>query len=449
MPCRTPDILPTDTVDPWPGQSDGCSTPHRRAVTPDEAGTRLDRWLTRHYPGLPHSRIRTLLRRGWIRIDGGRCKASHRLAGGENVDLPPLHPPVKSRYSPDTRMPRSRSSRRDLDRLRQSILYEDDDIWAFNKACGLAVQGGSGITCSVDAMLVDMVARGDMPQGIIGNDTPQGMPQNIIGNDTPQGMPQNISGNDTPQGMPEGVIGSGQNEKPRLVHRLDRRTSGVLIVARTIFAASRLADAFRRHRIGKTYWALTKGIVDPPRGRCCLPIVRTRRMRSGQHYMAVADGHDPFARSGKAQESMEVENAGVADIGRHENTQRDGTGKTAKSDPLPCATLYATVARHRHYAWMALSPLSGRTHQLRVHLAAMGAPICGDDRYGDHPGSDRYLAQTDHHTAKSLYLHAHRIDMIHPRSGKHLCIEAPLPDHMASAWDRFGFDLKRGASVRF
>jgi 23S rRNA pseudouridine955/2504/2580 synthase len=307
-------------------------------VTVAEAddGLRLDRWFRRHYPHLTHGRLEKLLRRGEIRVDGGRVRAGHRLAAGMVVRVPPL-PPAEG--PPPAAAPPSVSAA-DAEDLRARVLHRDDMILVIDKPAGLAVQGGSGTARHLDGMLDALRFDAD--------------------------------------------------ERPRLVHRLDRDTSGVLVLARTRKAAAAVGEAFQDRAARKLYWALVHGTPDTPVGRW-----------------------DTF---------MEKKPGG-----RGEQVSSGADGKRA-------VTLYRVLGRSDSaYAWLALTPLTGRTHQLRVHCAEAGLPIVGDPRYGDR--RDRPAAGT---LGKGLHLHARALEMPHPAGGI-LRANAPLPPHMEQSWRFLGF----------
>ncbi len=308
----------------------------RVAVTDDESDLRLDRWFRRHYPDIAHNRLEKLLRTGQIRLDGGRAKSSTRVSAGQEIRVPPLE---------DTDSPRAKrptpADPNDIADLKKLILHRDDHVIALNKPPGLAVQGGSGIGRHIDAML---------------------------------------------DGLKFGAA-----ERPRLVHRLDKDTSGVLLLGRTAGAAARLAAAFRGNEAVKTYWALTAGVPSPRAGRIDLAVAK-RPTAAGERVVA-----DRTA------------------------------GKRA-------ITQYAVVANAgRRIAWIALRPRTGRTHQLRVHCAALGTPIIGDRKYGGR------AATPDGLPPGGLMLHARAIELPHPAGGR-LEVEAPLHDGLRSAWRFFGFD---------
>lgn len=305
-------------------------------VAAGEDGSRLDRWFKRRWPHLNHIQIQKLTRSGQIRVDGGRAKPDTKLAAGAQVRVPPLP------TADETGERRAAVSPRDAAFARSLVLYEDDEVLALNKPSGLAVQGGTKTTHHVDRLL--------------------------------------------------GAWGEGP-ERPRLVHRLDRDTSGVLLLGKTPAAAARLAGAFAKRRAQKTYWAIVAGAPKPPEGVIELHLVKK----------------------------------GVGD--------RELVVPTDPKDPAgdPAETEYVTVSRAAHRAtWMALRPLTGRTHQLRAHMKAIGHPILGDPKYGDETSAA--LSE-----GLKLQLHARRLTLPHPGGGL-LVVEAPLSPEMKAGFARFGFD---------
>ena len=310
-----------------------------REVVADEAGQRLDRWIRAHYPALGQGRLQRLLRTGRVRVDGRRVKAGHRLVPGEKVRVPPEVgqavgvPPA----------PAPRASAEDRRRLRALVLYGDDEMIAIDKPPGLAVQGGSAVTRHLDQMLDGLAEPGE--------------------------------------------------ERPRLVHRLDKDTSGLLLLARTARAAARLTRAFRDGEIAKTYWAIVVGLPPLPRGRIDLPLAK---------------------RAGPGGERTRVEDAG----GRRAITE------------------YAVLDRAgRRAAWLALRPLTGRTHQLRAHAAAIGTPILGDGKYG---GAEAFPSGLD--VARWLHLHARALRVPNGRGGW-TALEAPPPPHFRETLKALGFEI--------
>ncbi len=305
-------------------------------VTNDDAGVRLDRWFRRHFPNLSHGRLEKLLRTGQVRVDGKRARAGLRLAPGQVIRVPPL---AQAEAPAPARTPPVRIARAEAGRLRAAVLHMDDDVLALNKPPGLAVQGGTKTARHLDAML-DALRFGA--------------------------------------------------ERPRLVHRLDKDTSGVLLLARSVSAARALTAAFRKRDARKIYWAVVVGVPRPRRGRIDLGLAKL---------------------PGRAGERM------VWDM---------EAGRRA-------VTFYCVVeAAAKEAAWLALMPLTGRTHQLRAHCAALGTPILGDGKYG---AKGAFLTGLN----RKLHLHARSIVMPHPAGGE-LGVTAPLPEHMVETWRFFGFD---------
>lgn len=304
-------------------------------VDPGEDGTRLDRWFKRRWPHVSNIQVNKLARSGQIRVDGARVKGDSRLSAGAQVRVPPLPEPGDRPEGPPT------LSDQDVRFIRGLVIHEDAEVIAINKPSGLAVQGGTKTTRHVDRLL---------------------------------------------SAWGEGL------ERPRLVHRLDRDTSGVLLLGKTPGAAAKLAGAFARRRAKKTYWAIVAGAPKPGQGTLDLPLIK----------------------GGSGDREM----------------MRPAQPKEPGADPA--VTDYATISRAGHRAtWMALRPLTGRTHQLRVHMRALGHPIIGDPKYGDASTAD--LSE-----GLRLQLHHRRIELDHPSGGK-LVVEAPISPEMQAGFDRFGF----------
>lgn len=321
-----------------------------RNVARDEDGMRLDRWFKVHYPGLGFGQLQKLLRSGQIRVDGGRAKSDTRVKQGQAIRIPP---PVTAlaeqggngqKGSPLTA--NTIRDRHDGDVLRAMLLYEDDKVFVFNKPAGLAVQGGSGVNRHVDGMLE--------------------------------------------------ALRNKKGEKPRLVHRIDRDTSGILVVARTRGAAVALTKAFRGRETDKTYWAVVRGVPRPPSGRISNWLVR-ERTPDGDMMRIVPHG-TPDADHAVTEYRL-IETAGPA------------------------------------LSWLEMKPITGRTHQLRVHAAGMGNPIIGDPKYFNVENW-----QLPGGVQNKLHLHARNIRIPHP-SGGVLDVSAPLPPHMEQTWNLIGFDL--------
>ena len=312
------------------------------AVTADEAGMRIDRFLEGRFPMLSFSHIQRVIRKGELRVNGKRVDAKDRLEQGQAVRIPPLK--LDAPKSADL----SETEQKTLAFLRSITLFEDADVLVLNKPMGLSVQGGSGTTRHVDGMLDVMRHR------------------------------------------------SGQ--RPRLVHRLDKDTSGCLLVAKTRFAASFLANVFRSREARKIYWALVAGVPKPKQGRISTFLAKDER-----------------------------DDDSVMRIARH--------GEEGASHAV---TYYAVVETSaQHLAWLSLKPVTGRTHQLRAHLAHIGHPILGDPKYFNKenwalPGGIQ----------NRLHLLARRIAVPHPRGGV-VDVTAPLPPHMVQSFNLLGLDLAR------
>lgn len=309
-------------------------------VATDEVDIRLDRWFRRHLPQVSHGLLEKLLRSGQIRVDGKRAKSSQRLAPGQQVRVPPLPdaPPAAGERPP------AQVSDADARALQDAVLYRDDHVIALNKPPGLAVQGGTGTERHLDAMLDALRYDG---------------------------------------------------ERPRLVHRLDKDTSGVLLLGRTAAAAAKLAAAFRSRQARKLYWALVVGVPKLRQGRVDAPLAKL---------------------PGRMGDKVAVD---------------EDEGKRA-------VTWYRVVdSVVRRAAWLELMPTTGRTHQLRAHCGLIGTPIVGDGKYG---GAEAFLSGQG--VSRKLHLHARAIEMPHPLAGT-LRVVAPLPTHITASFDFFGFDEKQ------
>jgi 23S rRNA pseudouridine955/2504/2580 synthase len=316
-----------------------------RTITDDETDIRLDRWFKRHFPVLTQGMIQKLCRTGQIRVDGKRAEASSRLVPGQSVRIPPV---------PDGEAPKAPPAALDPDTLREiegMILYMDDWLIAVNKPAGLPSQGGPGIVRHLDGMM--------------------------------------------------DAFRHGAQDKPRLVHRLDMDTSGILLLARSPGVAAKMAAAFRGRDVQKTYWAVVAGRPPRDEGRIDIPLVKFGGLRGGERVAA-------------AEKDEEGAAFAITDF-----TVRD--------------------AAARKLSWLELSPLTGRTHQLRVHCAAMGTPILGDRMYGGETARIEGFAET-------LHLHARRLVLPHPQGGT-LHLEADLPPHMRDTFARLGFHAPSAAAA--
>jgi 23S rRNA pseudouridine955/2504/2580 synthase len=319
----------------------GMSGVRQQTVARDEDGMRLDRWFGVHFPQLTFGALSKLIRTGQVRVDSGRVKTNTRLASGQLVRVPPIEAVVQKATI--------KTDAADADFLRDLILYEDDDIFVFNKPHGLASQGGSGTKRHMDGLLKSLPNK--------------------------------------------------RGEAPKLVHRLDRDTSGCLVVAKSRAAAAFYGTAFKDRAARKIYWAIVAGNPRPPQGRISCFLLKQPSADDNEQVVVVPDGTEG------AQHSI---------------------------------TYYSTTdTAARRFAWVTLKPMTGRTHQLRVHMAELGTPILRDPRYFrlDNWVEPEGLGQ-------GLQLHARRISL--PlRSGNLLDVSAPLPPHMQQSFDALGFDADR------
>jgi 23S rRNA pseudouridine955/2504/2580 synthase len=330
------------------------------AVTHDEAGMRLDRWFKRRLPNLSLSHLNKIVRTGQVRVDGARVKTAARLEAGQNVRIPPL-----TLETPTAPPIRRATSSGDAAALREIMLFEDRDILVLNKPFGLAVQGGSGTSRHVDAMLE--------------------------------------------------ALADEHGERPRLVHRLDRDTSGVLLVAKTRRVAADLGELFRSRQAKKVYWAVVEGVPKPAQGRISL-------------FLAKGEGMERARGGARELERMRVARHGEADA-QHS------------------VTYYAIVEKVApKLAWLSMKPLTGRTHQLRAHAEAIGHPIIGDPKYGHRAQDDERrrdpMRAIPADIQRKLHLLARRLILPHPRGGT-IDVTAPLPPHMQRTFHKFGFDAKQ------
>lgn len=327
-------------------------------VSADEGESRLDRWMKRRFPQVTQGTVEKLCRTGQIRVDGARAKANTRVAPGMAIRVPPL--PKSDAPAPD----RAKVPESDARMIQAAVIWKDDHIIALNKPPGLPSQGGSG----QGAHHVDALAE---------------------------------------------ALKFGLADKPSLVHRLDKDTSGVLLLARSTKIARRLSEAFRARTTRKIYWAAVAGVPSP-------------RMGTIRYGLVKAPGH---GRGGEGEKMLCVHPG-----------QIDATegAKRATTD-------YAVVeALGGRAAWVALVPITGRTHQLRAHMAEIGHPVVGDGKYGG-PGQENlgsgWGSQLGGEISRKLHLHARSISFEHPVTGKPVTITADLPEHMLRTWDMLGWDI--------
>lgn len=333
----------SDTPPPFaPRRRNGPASDHRIAT--DDDGIRLDRWFKRHRPDVPHALLQRWARTGAVRVDGAKAGTDSRLAAGQTLSVPMMSAPA-------ARQPRARKplSPEQVALAQSMVIHTDAAAIVFNKPPGLATQGGSGTTEHVDGLLDAFATEG--------------------------------------------------GTRPRLVHRLDKDTSGVLLVARTPGSAARFSKSFAGRSARKTYWAIVTGVPSIEEGQIDLPLAK---------------------QPGSGGEKMHVD---------EENGQ-------------PSRTRYRVIERAgNHAAFVELEPLTGRTHQLRVHMAAIGHPIVGDGKYG---GKAAFLTGS---ISRKLHLHARRLRIDSPAGGK-IDVTADLPSHFAESLEALGFDPASSDALR-
>ncbi len=324
--------------DSSPAKGPDKGTVQQRVVTDAEADLRLDRWFQRHFPALSHGALQKLLRTGQVRIDGKRAEGKDRVEPGQTVRLPPgvtVAPATPSKAA-------IVRSERDVEEIQRMVIHRDDQVIALNKPPGLAVQGGTGTERHIDGLL--------------------------------------------------DALRFGYEERPRLVHRLDKDTSGLLLIARTGMAAKKLSESFRDRETEKLYWAVVVGVPAKATGIIDLPLAKKM--------------------AGRDRELMQVD----------------------EEEGLRAITHFKVLDRAlKHASLLALWPKTGRTHQLRVHCAEMGCPILGDGKYGGEASVLDTVADT-----RRLHLHARRLNLPHPVRGE-LKLEAEPPPHFRRTVEAFGF----------
>lgn len=304
-----------------------------KKVKAEDDGMRLNRWFMKYYPNLTLGRLQKLLRTKQIKVDGKRAETSLKLAADSEVRVPPMD------EQPETGANRPEISRRDAEFILSLVIYKDDNIIVLNKPSGLAVQGGTNTSRHVDGMLEAL--RFEL------------------------------------------------NEKPKLVHRIDKDTSGVLVLARNRTWADRLTKAFREHTLPKTYLALVNSCPKNPAGEIKAPL------------------------------------------------EKCGEKSLVSPDGKPAATVYKTLDEvGSKFALVEASPLTGRTHQIRAHMEYIGCPIVGDDKYFGGEKRQKYASIPD-----KLYLHAYKIDLS-ALYNKKTVIKAALPEHFKKALAALGIEFK-------
>lgn len=312
-------------------------------VTHEEDGSRVDRWFSRRFPGLTHGMLEKMLRTGQIRVNGKRIRAKDRMMEDDEIRLPPQLVNGTLELAPKKAV----AQRMDGSLLQEQVIFMDGNVIVINKPSGLATQGGSGLTKHVDGMLDSLMFE--------------------------------------------------KKTRPKLVHRLDKDTSGVLVIARNASSAAILSKSLAERDANKIYWALTKGVPKPRRG-----VIKAALVKEGG-------------------------------LGPRGTDERMTVAEEGNKDAKAASTAYVVMGVSGEYAWVACKPLTGRTHQIRVHLASIGTPIVGDFKYG---GTN---ARGHGELIDQLHLHARSIDMAAPDQVRVQAV-AELPEHMKKAWEMFGFD---------
>jgi len=324
------------------------------------------------FPAVGLSHLNKIVRKGEVRVDGKRADGSTRLEPGAKVRVPPLN--LDPAAAPAVK--RSSASPEDAKFLKSITLFEDQHLMVLNKPWGLPVQGGPGAKRHIDGMLE--------------------------------------------------ALTDAKGQRPRLVHRIDRDTSGVLLIAKTRLMASELGEAFRARQTKKVYWSVVHGVPKPSQGRISLYLKKGAGMIGDR---AVAEKRGATTRAKAELEKMRIAKHG------DEDAQHSVTYYTIVDKVAP------------RLAWLSMRPITGRTHQLRAHAEAIGHPIIGDPKYrldlaaNDPRGSDPFRALPSGIQNK-LHLLARRLILPHPRGGM-LDVSAPLPEHMQQTFDLFGFDAKQ------
>ena len=316
----------------------------RYEVSADEDGMRLDRWFKVHFPQVNFAYLNKLTRTGQVRVGAGRVKPNHRLATGMDIRVPPLAFDRRPADVPKEDVTPLTEAERRL--FMSMVMHEDKDLFVLNKPSGFAVQGGTKTHVHLDGLLMG--------------------------------------------------LGKELGERPLLVHRLDRDTSGIIVIAKRRAVAAALGKLFATRIVKKTYWAVVKGVPSPAQGKIDVALIKAR-----------------------------------SEDGDRMRASREGEEEDEKS----AVTQYSVLDKTKHAAWVSLKPLTGRQHQLRAHMNHIETPILGDNKYGgdvDMPDG----------VAKRLHLHARRIVFPHPREGV-VDVTAPLPEHMVSTFESFGFDAQR------
>jgi 23S rRNA pseudouridine955/2504/2580 synthase len=314
-------------------------------VSEDDDGIRLDRWFKRHLPDVSFNMVSRWARTGQLRLAGKRAAPGDRVEAGQEIRVPPQEATPARSARPQPR--RDPLTEEEEQLIRDMVIYEEPGAFVLNKPPGLATQGGTKTTQHLDRLL-------------------------------------------------DGL--ADERGRPKLVHRLDKDTSGALLVARTARSAGHFAKAFSGRTAKKIYWALVVGVPDLDEGTIDAPLAK---------------------QPGTGGEKMHID----------------------EEHGLPAKTRWRTIDRAgNRAAWVELQPLTGRTHQLRAHMAAIGHPIVGDAKYG---AAEAFLTGG---ISRKLHLHARRIRIDAPEGGK-IDVTAELPTHFAETLSTLGFSPMAGDSI--
>ena len=316
----------------------------RHVVTEDEHDMRVDRWFKLHFPQVTFAYLNKLTRTGQVRVGAGRVKTNTRLMKGQEIRVPPLAFDTRPADAPKAEQKPLTTKEREL--FQSMILFEDQDLYVLNKPSGFAVQGGTKTHLHLDGLLMG--------------------------------------------------LGAELKERPLLAHRLDRDTSGVIVIAKRRAVVSALGKLFASRNVKKTYWALVKGIPNPAQGRIDVALIKARS-EEGDRMRASKPGE--------------------------------------QEDEQTAVTSYTVLDKAEGLAWVSLKPLTGRQHQLRAHMNHIGTAIVGDNKYGGDLGLPANIENR-------LHLHARRLQFPHPREGL-VDVTAPLPQHMAASFAALDFNTER------
>ena len=312
-------------------------------VSADDDGIRLDRWFKRHQPDVSFAMVSRWARTGQLRLDGARATPGDRIESGQTIRVPPAEQKAAPARKPQRARVQLTPDQENF--ARSLVIHKDAQALVVNKPAGLATQGGTKTHDHLDGLLDALCYE--------------------------------------------------REDRPKLVHRLDKDTSGALLLARSSRSAAFFAKSFSGRTARKIYWALVMGVPSIEDGMIELPIAK---------------------QPGTGGEKMHVD-------------QEEG---------LPSRSRYRVIERAGNRAcWVELQPYTGRTHQLRVHMAAIGHPIVGDGKYG---GKDAFLTGS---ISRKMHLHARRIRIDHPDGG-HVDVKADLPAHFAASLEELGFELSAG-----